>query len=255
MGLIVLAVMFIYMLFSLSVVAWAIGYARKNGKGVKRWGWGAALVVYMIPFWDLLPTLVADNYYCATESGFFVNKTLDQWKKQNPGVIGTLSMAHLPVQYRIDNDPLFRNHRRYLLPDGTLLTARFDVRDRLMYVEYKKNDGESGEQLNERLRRAHKHEDPGLLKLSRDEYDLIDTKTNEVLAREVDFQKTTKGKIWAGGDSWWKFWFQSYERCDLDNFPNGGMQGYIDSFESDCFNKSGDEIQRGDITISCPYRH
>ena len=257
MGLVVFAVMGLYLLISLGVVTWALSHAKKNGKSTKRWGLGAALVMYMIPFWDLLPTIAADQYYCATESGFFVYKTLDQWKEQNSGVIESLSLAHLPDQYRIDNDPLFRNHRRYLLPDGTLLTARFDVRDRLMYVEYKKTDGETGVQLNERLRRAHKYDGPGLIKLSRDEYVLIDIGTNEVLAREVNFQQSTKGKIWSTlNDSGWKFWFQSYARCDPKNFPNGGMQRYLDGFDSDCINnKRGEEKQRDGITISCPWRH
>lgn len=253
MGLVVMVVMGVYLAVSAIVLSWAIDHAKKNGKSVKKWGWGAALVMYMIPFWDLLPTIVADQYYCAAESGLYVYKTLDQWKEQNPGVMGTLSIAHLPEQYRIGND---RNHQRYLLPDGTLLTARFDVRHRLMYVEYEKADGESGVQLNERLRKSHKHEGPGLIKLSRDEYELLDIKTNEPLAKTVNFQMTTKGKIWGSGgdsDSWWKFWFQSSNSCNPRNFRYGGMERYIDSFDTDCSSKSREEVQRDGITISCPY--
>ncbi|MDZ4098121.1 MAG: hypothetical protein U1E13_05400 [Methylophilaceae bacterium] len=43
-GLMVLIAFGLYLLISALVVRGAIGYARKNGKGTKRWGWGAALV-------------------------------------------------------------------------------------------------------------------------------------------------------------------------------------------------------------------
>lgn len=259
MGLVVFAVIGLYLLLSIGVVKGAMALARNGGGSVNLWGWGAALVMYLIPFWDLLPTVAAEKYYCATESGFFTYKTLDQWKEQNPRVIETLSITHLPEQYRIvEPNPTYPNHRKYLLPDGTSLHAFFDVRNSLMFVEYKKADGESGVQLNERLRQAYKYEGPGLLKLSRSEYVVTDIETNEVLAREVNFQKSTKGKIWNTlSDSGWKFWFQSYDSCVKDypqNFPNGGMQRYVHSFDSDCIGKRAEEKQRGGITISCPWR-
>ena len=258
MGLVVFAVIGLYLLLSIGVVKGAMALARNGGRSVKLWGWGAALVMYLIPFWDLLPTLAAEKYYCATESGFFVRKTLEQWKQENPGVMETLSLAHLPEQYRIGNHPLFKNHRMYQLPDGTLLRAFFDVKDQLMFVEYKKPDGESGVQLNERFRRMRKHEGPGLLKLSREEHVLIDIGTNEVLARQVDFRQATEGKIWGvAGDSGWKFWFQSYDSCIKDHperFPNGGMATYAQHLDTDCPGKRAEEILKDGLVISCPWR-
>ncbi|MGC2047702.1 MAG: hypothetical protein WA635_03735 [Gallionella sp.] len=78
MGFVVFVAMGLYLLISLGVVAWAASYAKKHGKSVKRWGWGAALVMYLIPFWDWIPTVAVHQYYCAKDSGFWVYKTLDQ---------------------------------------------------------------------------------------------------------------------------------------------------------------------------------
>lgn len=89
-GLAYLMVFGIYLLISIGVVKGAIGYARKNGRSAKKWGFSAAFVMYSIVFWDWIPTVAVHQYYCATESGFWVYKTLDQWKAENPGVVETL---------------------------------------------------------------------------------------------------------------------------------------------------------------------
>jgi hypothetical protein len=84
-GLMVFGAMGMYLLLSIGVVIWAISYARKHGKSAKCWGWGAVFVMYNLVFWDWLPTVAVHQYYCATESGFWVYKPLDQWKAENPG--------------------------------------------------------------------------------------------------------------------------------------------------------------------------
>ena len=70
MGLAILAAMGLYLLISIGAVFWALRYAKKNGKSAKRWGWSAALVMYLIPFWDWVPTVAVHQYYCAKEAGF-----------------------------------------------------------------------------------------------------------------------------------------------------------------------------------------
>jgi hypothetical protein len=257
MGVVVFAVIGLYLLISIGIVKVAIAYARKNGKRVWPFGFSAALVMYLIPFWDLLPTVVAEKYYCATESGFFQYKTIDQWKEQNPRVIDTLSIAHLPERYLVaESKPT--NVRKYRLPDGTSLHAYFDVRNSLMFVEYKKTDGESGLQLNERLREAYKYDEPGLLKVARSEYILVDIGTDEVLARQVDFRQATKNTIRNSfEESGWKFWFQSYGTCvksHPQNFPNGGIREYVRSWDKDCPGKRAEETERDGIKIACPWR-
>jgi len=251
MGLVILAIMALYFLIAIGVVIGAIAYARANGKSTKFWGTMAVLIMYMIPFWDLIPTVVAHKYACSTKSGFFAYKTLEKWEKENPSVMETLSMAHLPEQFSIGD-------RMYQLPDGTLLRAYFDVKNHLMFVEYKKPDGESGVQLNERFRRARKYHGPGLLKFSREESVIMDIGTNEILARQVDFRQSTKGRLHNGvGDSGWKFWFQTHDSCMKDypeHFPNGGMETFVQRIYTGCPSRYDEDAVNDRYVISCPWR-
>jgi hypothetical protein len=255
MGLVVLAVMGFYLLISIGVVNGAIAHARENGKSKARWGWGAALVMYLIPFWDLLPTIIAYQYNCANNAGFFVYVPVDRWKELNPGVFETLSLAHLPENSRIKRslfDGVGPEDRKYRTADGTILIARFTpAGNKLNYVEYKKPDGESGYQLNERFRYARKGEGPDLLKLSREEYVVIDIATGEVLARQVNFHQSTKGAIWRGGEDAWKFWFQGSKGCGSEKFPNGGVHRYIDSLRTDCKPDRDAARLKNGIAVSC----
>ena len=57
MGFVIMVVMGVYLALSVFAVTWAINHAKKHGKSIKKWGWGAALVMYLIPFWDWLPTV------------------------------------------------------------------------------------------------------------------------------------------------------------------------------------------------------
>lgn len=95
MGLVIIGVLALYLLIAIAVVIGAAKFARNNGKSTKLWGWSAALVMYLIPFWDWIPTVAMHQYYCAKDSGFWIYKTLDQWKKENPGVAETLVAQRL----------------------------------------------------------------------------------------------------------------------------------------------------------------
>jgi hypothetical protein len=254
MGLVVFAVMGFYLLISIGVMKGAIAYAREKGKSKMRWGWGASLVMYLIPFWDLLPTIIADQYNCANNAGFFVYKSVDKWKELNPGVFETLSLAHLPPEAsRIEFDS--NNDRKYRMADGTIFRALFDTRNELMWVEYKKPDGETGYRLNERFRYLRSSQGPGALKLSREEYVVFDSVTNEVMARQVDFRMGTKGKIWNTlNDSGWKVWFSSDSSCyksHPEKFPSGGIHRYINSLRTDCTSGKDSPRLGYEIRISC----
>ncbi len=84
-GLIVIAIAVAYLLLSIAVVKGARAYARNAGRSMARWGWGAALAMWLIPFWDWLPTVAMHQYTCAAEAGFWVYKTPEQWRQENPG--------------------------------------------------------------------------------------------------------------------------------------------------------------------------
>jgi len=155
-GLIVFPAALLYLLFSIVMVRWAIRYARGSGRSAKRWGWSVALVMYLIPFWDWLPTVATHQYYCAKDAGFWVYKTVDQWKTENPGVMEKLTTQRV------------WQHDHAGGGDVVHINQRFDL-------IYKKE----GELFLHRWRR---------------ERQLVDTKTKEVLARYVDFS-TGNGNI------------------------------------------------------------
>lgn len=178
-GLIVLVVIGLYLLISVGVVRWAISYAKKNGKSAKRWGWGAALGMYMLVFWDWIPTVVAHKYYCATEAGFWVYKSVDQWKKENPGVM----------------EGLVANKGAQSTREGNM--------DNFTDTYF----------LNERINKVVKFHGKFLFNRWRHEEEVIDTKTNEVLARYVDFY--TAQMRGGGGWSGWKFWLHN-SHCARD---------------------------------------
>lgn len=91
MGVVILGAIALYLIISLVVVVLAAKAAKKQGRSPWRWGGAAALVMYLLVFWDQIPTVVAHKYYCGKDAGFWVYKTLDQWKAENPGVAETLS--------------------------------------------------------------------------------------------------------------------------------------------------------------------
>lgn len=171
-GLAVLIVMGLYLLVSYVAVRAAIGHARRNGKSAKLWGWGAVFVMYSLVFWDWIPTIAAHQYSCATESGFWIYKTLGQWKAENPGVAETLVANKGASSERIGD---MENYT-----DTYFLNQRFN------WVVKK-----TGSLLFNRWRW---------------EKEVIDTKTNEVLARYVDFS-TGNGNI--TGEMPLRFWLQS----------------------------------------------
>lgn len=178
-GLIVFPAALLYLLLSIIVVRWAIRYAKDHGRSAKRWGWGAALVMYLIPFWDWLPTVATHQYYCAKDSGFWVYKTVDQWKAENPGVMETL-VDNSPYEY--PNWPT-ENWRGKKI-------ASINHRFGMLYINHLTNS-EGGELF---------------MHVWRWQTELVDKKTGEVLAREVDFS-TGNGLI--GGEPELRFWLHS----------------------------------------------
>ena len=137
MGLVILGALALYFLISFGVVAWAINYARKNGKSAKRWGWGTAFVMYSLVFWDWIPTVAVHQFYCAKDSGFWVYKTLDQWKAENPGVMEGLHQTLQSSQKTsygdvdiLDERFVIEMHRRRLVPLITTNVAERRLVDR-----------------------------------------------------------------------------------------------------------------------------
>jgi len=98
-GLMMLLALGLYLAISAGVVAWTVRWAKRNGRGVWRWGIAAGFLMYLLVFWDHIPTLVLHKHYCATKAGFWVYKTPEQWKAENPGVAETLTWRESSPQY------------------------------------------------------------------------------------------------------------------------------------------------------------
>lgn len=230
MGAVILPLMGLY--FVLLIVAARLGWRFAEKRAWKKRWLGAVLgflIVYLPVLGDWIPTVLAHKYYCANEAGFWEYKTLDQWKAENPGVFETLDANHLPEEYRVKSDNSYLKESEYLLPDGTKLIANYYKYNKgeevLAFVEYKKPDGSYGYQLNERFRSALKERGPFLFNQWKIEKTLVDTKTDEVLARYVDFF-SGDGRI--GGEPPLRFWLQE-GYCKRDH-KGYSVQQFIDQF-------------------------
>jgi hypothetical protein len=203
MGIFILGALALYLLTTIGIVWWAIRHAKKNGKSLKKWGWGAALVMYLIPFWDWIPTLGVHQYYCAKESGFWVYKTLDQWNAENPEVMETL----------VENS----NSPESISPDWPL-ERRPD-----MNIAH----------INQRFGMAYKNhllssdERKLLFNVWRWKYELQDKKTGEILARQVDF---STGNGYLGGEPPVKFWLQN-EHCMSGREQSRNLNEFVKQFK------------------------
>jgi hypothetical protein len=188
-GLIVLVVMGLYLLIAVGVVHKSIAYARANGKSAKRWGWGAALGMYLLVFWDWIPTVATHQYYCATEAGFWVYKTPEQWKKENPGAMEDL------VSYNKN-------------PGGFNVDWPSEHKQR--------NNGhqkEITEHINKRFDGMVSWEDvSSILPITRRENIFLDVKNNEVIARYIDFGSGNSVKNTVEPPEPLKFWMHN-ESC------------------------------------------
>jgi hypothetical protein len=193
MGIVIFGAMALYLLISIGVVVWAIGHAKNRGKSTKRWGWGAVLVMYLIPFWDWIPTVAVHQYYCAKDSGFWIYKTLDQWKAENPGVMEGL-VANKGVLSKRQGD----------------MTNYTDT-----YF------------LNQRFNWEVKHNGKFLFNRWRHEEKVVDAKSSEVLARYINFSTAQEQR--QAGWSGWKFWLDS-RHCIGGDIDKDSIRNFRDNF-------------------------
>ncbi len=200
MGLVIILVLGLYLAISIGVVAWAVSHAKKHGKSAMKWGWTAALIMYLIPFWDWIPTVVAHKYYCSTEAGFWVYKTPEQWKKENPEVIEGLP-----------------------LPSPTGSPTK--------YERFGSGHGETFIYLlNERFNWIVAQEDvSSLLPIMRTEQQVKDIQKNEVLARYVDFATGNSVKKPIGPPGPLKFWMHSLH-CSGGERDQDSLRNFRDYF-------------------------
>jgi hypothetical protein len=165
--------LFIFLVVSVVVVILVSRAGRRRGK---RWGRWAAVALLLFAFWDLPPTLGIFWYQCANHAGFTQYQTLEDWKRENPGVAKTLT------------------------PYTDIRSTRVGFADRY--------------QLNQRF--AWEVERTQLpLRLERREERIVDTLTGKVLAQYVDFGTRRKKINWWNPRDY-KFWlnYRSCESGD-----------------------------------------
>jgi hypothetical protein len=178
MGLVIFGALGLYFFLSLLVVTQALSYAKKNGKSAKRWGWGAAFIMYSLVFWDWIPTVVTHQFYCAKDSGFWVYKTLDQWKVENSSVIeGLVANTNTPTKFEPFDDYHGKRNTYFLNDRFNWIVTQQDIFS--------------------------------LLPIIRTEQQVMDVKKDEVLARYVDFGAGNSVKYTVGPPGPLKFWLRN----------------------------------------------
>ncbi len=196
MGFVIYGVLALYLIVSIIVVIITVRGAKKRGKSLWLWGIGAALVMYLIPFWDWIPTVVAHKYYCSTEAGFWVYKTPQQWKAENLG-----EFENLTSFITKNSAPSERNGDMENYTDTYFLNQRFTW--------------------------IVKHNGKFFPNLWRHEQEVIDIKTNEVLARYVDFSTSQERR--QAGLSGWKFWLYN-EHCSGGDINQSKIRQFRNGF-------------------------
>ena len=165
-GLMVLGALALYLIVSIWVTKKASNWAKANNK--KPWVWGglAAFVMYNLVFWNLIPTLVMHKYYCATQAGFWVYKTPEQWVKENPKVMEMLKQSLSPKAAKSSDTQL-----------RVWLNQRF-------YMDIKRAQISHGLMIEQKM--------------------FFDAKNNELIVKSVNFYRGIKNVVVSSGsiDEW-----------------------------------------------------
>lgn len=128
----------------------------------------AGLVMYLPLFWDWIPTVMVHEYYCLTEQGLWVNKTVEQWQAENPGVAETLRWSRIPNSYKEDGIDHYPLNQRFLL-------------------------------------KVVKREPVPLLSVQVAEYQIVDVLKSEVVVRLAEVS-SAHSCLGSGAPGWWKPW-------------------------------------------------
>ena len=184
MGLLAMIIFALYLL--VCIVAILLGRKQARKWGYKRWHGGllAALIMYSLAFWDLLPVYAVHAYQCKNNAGFTVYKTLEQWKQENPRVAETLVPA-------IDSN-------------------RIQTRNTIQY------------QLNQRFIKRVVYEKVWHIVRKMDDR-IIDTQTGEVLAQYIDFSASAGRLLNPNKLSDYKIWFEA-RTCEKGMWPKKRIQ-------------------------------
>jgi hypothetical protein len=192
-------------LITLFVMGVAAKLAKEKGKNPVKWAGLSFLALFALVFWDYYPTQWAHQYYCEKEAGFWVYKTLEQWKAENPGVIERLVENNSSPEGVSPNWPMEDWAGKKI--------ASINQRFGMLYKNHLSNSDE-GELL---------------VHVWRWEIALVDKKTSEVLARQVDF---SAGNGFIGGEPPLRFWLQK-DHCTQSAEQVTKFGNFINQFKGE----------------------
>lgn len=121
-GLIYIVFFAVYFLLSFIVVRWAYSFSHRRFNQGRTAALLAGFVMYNLVFWDWIPVWVAHKYYCATEAGFWVYKSPEQWIQENPDKLGEAWHGKKTISETID-----RHTRRYWYSPSIYTDVRQDT--------------------------------------------------------------------------------------------------------------------------------
>lgn len=102
-GLVVLLIMFGYLAVAVTATVLTVRRVKRSG-GSRRNQWVrggiVALIFYLIPFWDAIPTWVVYSYMCHTEAGIVVRKDIEKWKSENDVSLPTIQRTREAERFR-----------------------------------------------------------------------------------------------------------------------------------------------------------
>lgn len=186
-GLIYIIVGLVYLTITILLVKVAARAAKRRGLAGWKWGLPALLVMYLLVFWDWIPTVAMYKYYCSKDAGFTVYKTLEEWKNEFPGVIDSLLPANGVTSIIGSNRERLELNQRF---------AWDIVRQRLRF---------------------------GIIKIDNS---IIDKASKVVMARYVDFDTDIRGvSLSPRNIRDYKFWIRKWS-CEADDAMLARKQFY-----------------------------
>lgn len=194
--LIALPLLAIYFALSLWVMYRVLKWAAKNQRS-GWWGILALFVMYNLVFWDWIPTVVAHKYYCATEAGFWVYKTPEQWMKENPD----LTIEDLKTY----------GEKRYMGKEVWTFP----------FLPFDNNPKRHATMINKRIYLDGNYEKSifGIIPISKHVSFIADAKNDEKLAQQVTFGSGYGNPMTTGGLQGFKGWLKN-SNCSGMNAGN-----------------------------------
>jgi hypothetical protein len=140
-GLIAIFLILGYILLFALALKYAKNAAIKRGRPPWHFTLPAGIAMYMIVFWDLIPTYAARTYYCTVHAGLNMYKTPDEWIKDNPGMVEQITPIEPRRTLRTSNGFRSRLNERFeFISEIRPVFFGFVVEDKESIMDLKNNN-------------------------------------------------------------------------------------------------------------------